>query len=264
MLLENLILKESKTILINGDLTYFIIHIVLIFLFLLLFIFTIIYKKENVYEEGDIEIKYIGEVLYILYIFGTMLLISFISSLSLFLLKVYDEGTSYQRNIDTYEYSIKVFNVVMYIFFTGMILYELLFSFEEMKSINIPYSITQKSIQLILALIYCSIGLSLGITLIRSDNGYYWNSFSIFKYKYAKIIIIGLFYFLIRSIFTTISILTPIEPLHGIFETVFYFVFEIIPVSLILWVTKTIDSEASELKEFNEEPDSFSQALPII
>ncbi|KAM9964048.1 hypothetical protein ACTFIW_005691 [Dictyostelium discoideum] len=138
-----------------------------------------------------------------------------------------------------------------------------------MKSSNtIPYSAPQKAIQYIVSVIYLIISfLSLfigNISLFKifkeyyRDDGYYINSFTKFKFTFAKVLIFSFFYFFVRFIFTITLILTSIERKHGIFEIIFYSLFEILPISLVIWIIEKLENEAIELKDSNEEPDKFS------
>lgn len=65
-------------------------------------------------------------------------------------------------------------------------------------------------------------------------------------------------YFFVRFIITITLIFTPIEQTHGIFEIIFYSLFEILPISLAIWIIDKLENEAIELKDSNEEPDKFS------
>ncbi|KAM9980115.1 hypothetical protein ACTFIZ_006357 [Dictyostelium cf. discoideum] len=290
---DNIIIK-SKNISINGDITFFIFDIVLIFLYFYLIIFTILFTKKKrthfwfliigillrflsfslfiINREGIIHYKYIGDVLFIVHTLGTLCFLTFISSISLLLFSIYNEGNSKKINLNNYENAVIMLNFVIYFIVFSMIFYEFMFSPKEMKSIKtIPYSKTQNAIQLFICLIYLCIGslsFYIGNTYlfkiikeINRDDGYYINSFTEFKYKYGIILIIGMLYFLVRAIFTATSIFTPIEPKHGIFEIIFYSLFEIIPISLVIWIIRKLEYEAIELKDSNDEPDMFSPSI---
>ncbi|KAN0009868.1 hypothetical protein ACTFIU_007178 [Dictyostelium citrinum] len=216
------------------------------------------YKKKRVVllvfiiREGIIDIKYNGEILFILCILGTLFFLTFISNISLLLFTIYNQGNSNEIELKYYEQAVKMLNLIVYIIVFIMISYEIIFSQQDIKSLIIPYSKTHKVVQLFFALIYL---------YINRDEGYYINSFSKFKYKYGKIIIFSMFYFMIRSIFTITSVFTPIESHHGIIEIISYSLLEIFPILLLLWVTKKLEYEAIELKNSIEEPDIIS---PII
>ncbi|KAN0029260.1 hypothetical protein ACTFIV_011143 [Dictyostelium citrinum] len=162
-------------------------------------------------------------------------------------------------------------NFIVYFLVFIMISYEIIFSQQDIKSIIIPYSKTHKVVQLFFALIYLCISflsLFIGnislfkiILVINRDDGYYINSLSKFKYKYGKVVIFSMFYFMIRSIFTITSVFTPIESHHGIIEIISYSLLEIFPILLLLWVTKKLEYEATELNNSIHEPDILS---PII
>ncbi|KAM9998320.1 hypothetical protein ACTFIY_007956 [Dictyostelium cf. discoideum] len=275
----------------NVDITFFTIDIVLIFLYFSLLIFTTAYTKIKrlhylflifcvisrvlsfslftVNREGLIHEKLIGDVLYVVHTLGTLCFITFISCISLLLFSIYNRGNSYDIDLKFYGKGVIIFNFVVYFIVFSMIFYEFRFSPKEMKSFNtIPYSKPQKAIQLIISLLYLCIGVFsffIGdmylfkiVKELDRDEGYYINSFTKFKFKFGIVLIISMVYFLVRFIFTITLIFTPIEPTHGIFEIIFYSIFEIIPITLVIWIIQKLENEAIELKDSNEGPDKFS------
>ncbi|KAK5584831.1 hypothetical protein RB653_006448 [Dictyostelium firmibasis] len=275
----------------QNNLPYFIIHIILIFLYILLFIFSINFIEQKtiiyiplflgivsrllsfslfiLYKEGIIQLKYFGEVLFINITFSTLFFLSFISSLSFFLLKIYIQGFGNKKiNLYSYKLALIMINVVVYTLVSIIISYELIFSIKEMISFQIPYSKAQKVIQLFFALIYISISfffLFIGklysffevVRDINRDSGYHRNIFTQFKYTYGLLIIFGVIFFFFRTILTVTSVFTQIDH-HGIFEIIFHSIFEILPTILILLISKKLNNDSKELEYSNDQPDILS------
>ncbi|KAK5583938.1 hypothetical protein RB653_005544 [Dictyostelium firmibasis] len=261
-----------------GDKTYFITHSILVGFYVIFLIFSIFrYLKEEdrlrkitiaiywplllatvlrilsfslfiLYTEGVIaKSKYLGNIIFALYISPAMLFLSFYSSISLFLLKIYTGEIKHQCKV-----TIKMLNGIIYFVIFIMVCLEFSLSPNEKASVGIPNSPAQMIIQLYIAFIYLfmsSVSI-INLKLLHDhnlDDEYDACSTEAFKRKYYIINFLGSFCFLIRSIITTITVFNQIDP-FGVKDVLYYTLLEIIPISLLLYITKELHIFSGSMK----------------
>ncbi|KAN0016213.1 hypothetical protein ACTFIU_006175 [Dictyostelium citrinum] len=145
-------------------------------------------------------------------------------------------------------------NWIIYMVMGIMVFLEFYLSPNEKASVDIPDSPAQMIIQMFIAFIYLfasSISI-INVKLLYSDEktnydgNYDACATSIFKKKYYYITFIGCCCFLTRSIITTITVFNPIDP-FGVKDIIYYSILEIIPISLLLYITNGLHTYAGTL-----------------
>ncbi|KAM9985561.1 hypothetical protein ACTFIZ_009066 [Dictyostelium cf. discoideum] len=254
------IVENDITKKIFGDKTYFITHVLLVCLYILFLFFslyTYIKEKEGILPKS----KYIGNLLFVIYMLPALLFLTFFLSISLLLLKIYKRVTSENKQVTQYKTTIKMLNLIIYTVVLIMIILEFSLSPNEKASIDIPNSPAQVIIQMFIAFIYL-FGSSVSIINIDKrtfyDGDFDASATSEFKKKYYIIAIIGCCCFLTRSIITTITVFNPIDP-FGVKDIIYYPVLEIIPIFLLLNITNGLHKYAGTLGKTGENSNIYNK-----